>query len=231
MLAFGADIGCDNDGGYDAIYRVNADGSGLTTINDQPGRHGSPAWSPDNTRIAFVAFLKVRGSASTLADTDGANLARVDTPGIIPNYEVAWSPDASRIAFVGRDLNAPDTDEPDLFTVSIPGGTVGKMTDDHAINSWFAWAPDGNAIAYVAADPAHWPAHTLSVVSLDGHIDVLVSNSYSVDSVAWSPEGSSIAYASRPRRHRHGISNRHLHDQRQWRRSSPDHWGCSRCME
>ncbi len=37
------------------IYIVNADGSGLQRLTDDPGRDGLPAWSPDGRAIAFVS--------------------------------------------------------------------------------------------------------------------------------------------------------------------------------
>src|SRR5215208_3831615 len=40
---------------YD-IYTMNADGSGVTRLTNDPARDIQPAWSPDGTKIAFVSI-------------------------------------------------------------------------------------------------------------------------------------------------------------------------------
>ena len=42
------------DGNW-GIYRVNADGSGLKRLTDDPADDGLPTWSPDGRAIAFLS--------------------------------------------------------------------------------------------------------------------------------------------------------------------------------
>jgi dipeptidyl aminopeptidase/acylaminoacyl peptidase len=44
-----------NRDGNPEIYVMNADGSGVTRLTNNPAEEWMPAWSPDGTRIAFVS--------------------------------------------------------------------------------------------------------------------------------------------------------------------------------
>ena len=61
---------------------------------------GSPAWSPDGTRLTF---LRARGSRRALyvigADGRGKRLLTARPSAFLPVYPVAWSPGGTHIAF------------------------------------------------------------------------------------------------------------------------------------
>ena len=44
----------DRDGNWE-IYVVNADGSGLVRLTNDPAADSTPSWSPDGRRIAFTS--------------------------------------------------------------------------------------------------------------------------------------------------------------------------------
>ena len=41
--------------GLTEIYIMNTDGTGLTNLTNHPAQDGSPAWSPDGSKIAFAS--------------------------------------------------------------------------------------------------------------------------------------------------------------------------------
>jgi Tol biopolymer transport system component len=83
-----------------AIWLIDRDGSNHRPLAGTAGSQGSPRWSPDGTRLAFVA-----------ADGDGAQIhlhwfrdgvtARVTNLLQAPS-SLAWSPDGRQLAFVMR---------------------------------------------------------------------------------------------------------------------------------
>jgi Tol biopolymer transport system component len=76
---------------------VHPDGSGLTRI--AAGRAGSPAWSPDGTRIAFVRHRSGHDQI-WLMRPDGSRTKVLHADSRSDDEEPAWSHDGTNIAFV-----------------------------------------------------------------------------------------------------------------------------------
>ena len=85
----------ENDSGEDEIYVMDSDGSNQMLIATRPGRmFFSPElyWSPDSTRVVFVAELEDDGPQEIyVAYADGSRLFNVtNNPGLY--FSPAWSP-------------------------------------------------------------------------------------------------------------------------------------------
>jgi dipeptidyl aminopeptidase/acylaminoacyl peptidase len=124
---------------------------------------GAPAWSPDNSSIAFTAseWNKKENRRNThiyiVAATGGQPLKL--TNGARGESSPQWSPDGSRIAFLAnRDTAA--SPEPSaqggrgnqIWIIAVKGGEAEKITDEEMAVSQFRWSPDGRQIAYVVRD-------------------------------------------------------------------------------
>jgi len=91
----------------DGIYTINADGSGLTIIQEGFGRGDAltPNWSPDGTKIAFGSHLDSGGGPEDyhyiwVINADGSGLSQLTES--LSTYSPslpAWSPDGTKIAF------------------------------------------------------------------------------------------------------------------------------------
>lgn len=133
--------------GESRIFRVGADGSGLTELArvDSVATH-SLAWSPQGSLIAFVAQAEGASFRTDLfvinADGSGLRTLAQDVEG-----DFAWSPDGSRIALT----KASDDSQSDIYVVEADGSGLERITDHPAQEWWLAWAPDGEAIAFASS--------------------------------------------------------------------------------
>src|SRR5438132_9278786 len=101
MIAFSSDRN-----GFLDIYLVNSDGTNqrqLTFGSKNPADGSSltyavnPVWSPEGTKIAFIANLDYRRFNLNVMNADGTRIIKL-TDGINVSY-ATWSPDGKRIAF------------------------------------------------------------------------------------------------------------------------------------
>jgi len=89
---------------------MNADGSGLTNLTNNPAEHDAPVWSPDGSQIAFT-FSREGGLEEVYAvNADGAGLARVTTGGGAPGRGRPGHPRFHRLP--SRELAADLVQQP-----------------------------------------------------------------------------------------------------------------------
>jgi TolB protein len=133
------------DGNWD-LYRVAADGSGLTRLTSAPDYDGWPAWSPDGRTLAFVSHRGGEVAVYRLAAGESDVSAVRLSAGAGPAIEPTWSPDGRWVSYVAWHAGAYR-----LEAVPAEGGTPRVLVEPEAGADVRApsWSPDGRALAYL----------------------------------------------------------------------------------
>jgi TolB protein len=95
------------------IWTINADGTGLTQLTNEPANHGDPVWSPDGTKISFGSDREGGGKVNIFTiNADGSNLQQITQ--VNPPYEAgdnSWTSDGKYMAFEW-DVNGNKQSDP-----------------------------------------------------------------------------------------------------------------------
>jgi Tol biopolymer transport system component len=171
----------DREGNWDwEIYVMNADGTGLTNLTDNPALDFNPVWSPDRTKIAFERFESCDDpdlNTIYIASADGSDERRL-TEGW--SHLPAWSPDGKRIAFAGNG---------DLYVINVDGNGQRRLTSGGGLHDYPSWSPDGARIAFVR-DGEIYVANAYE----GGQEKLTRSPGVYAGDPAWSPDGTKIAF-------------------------------------
>lgn len=183
----------DRDGGYE-LYLMNADGSVLSRLTNNPAADIFPDWSPDGSRIAFTSDRE--GNAEIyVVNADGTDLTRI-TNDLSNDVLPQWSPDGGSIAFVSdRDGNE------EIYVMNADGSSVRRLTNNNASDLFPHWSPDGEWIVFSTNRDVDSEIYKMDK---NGGQLMRLTNDPAVDSdPAWSPDGTRIAFISR----RDGFAN------------------------
>ena len=218
-------FGSDRDGTPE-IYVMDADGANLVRLTTDAWVQILPvtevtslAWSPDGTRIAFIAN---RGGDRRIfvMNADGTDLVRL-TDHHAGNGSPAWSLDGRRIAFTSNRSG-----DNEIFVINADGTELANWTHHPADDTAPAWSPDGDRIAFTSnrsgdneiymmnavvegrryfrrdgAEVSEEDYNKLApffkgVIALGADLIQLTDHPAHDISPAWSPDGNRIAFTS-----------------------------------
>jgi Tol biopolymer transport system component len=167
-----------------AIYRVNADGSGLKAITPFNSDHDvvdwEPVYSPNGSTIAFASFWR-DGLIEAIyrMNADGTDI-RSFTPAQLGAIGGDWSPDGKSMVFYSYDPFDcgcfPLSSE--LWSISSDDKETARLTFNNrhwnGINSvphdvWPSWSPQGDAIVF-ERDAPDFSSSALYVMDADGNL-------------------------------------------------------------
>ena len=213
--ADGAIVFASNRDGNCDLYAVNADGTGLTQLTNEPFDAYNPLPSPDGRHILFEG-----GEGMTVMDADGSGrraFARcsVSPRGVVLGLEASSSAPTTRR---GSSSSTPSTerstpladagsapswspdgttiafvDENKLYVIPAAGGTrhrlgIRKLADTAAP----AWSDDSQRLAYVSVESGD--RYSLWTIRADGSGGRRLAQKVSEETPSWSPDGSRIAF-------------------------------------
>ena len=133
-------------GGGPQIYVMNADGSGVERLTEEPlaSWGQSPAWSPDGSSIACLCGRDGEDGIFIM-DLDGGGMRFVSPEGQFGG-QPSWSPDGAWIAYVVVDLDMVDVSH--LWVMAADGSGARQLTFAKAWDETPTWSPDGTRIAF-----------------------------------------------------------------------------------
>jgi TolB protein len=199
---------------YD-IYVMNADGSELRRLTDNPRYDLWLSWSPDARRLVFGSERDGNTDLYVM-DASGANVQRI-TREAGRESGPSWSPDGRSIAFMSKQNGHWQ-----IWVMRADGSAARQLTTAAADHSNPIWSPDGRMLVYYG-NPAGPGRDQVFLMNVDGPPAPRALD----DGVfpAFAPDGRSVIYGQRGTLYTvgtDGMGRRLLAQKSEFGRYSPD---------
>ncbi len=175
-------------GALHELQVADSDGYNAQTVYSSREPIISPEWSPDGSKLAYVAFDQKRPIIYVQTLATGQRLTLANFKG--NNSAPTWSPDGRQLAVVlSRDGLSQ------IYVINADGTGLKRLTNSSGIDTEPSWSPDGKYILFTSdrgGSPQIYrmPAYGGEAVrlSFEGHYNV---------TPRYSPNGKSFVFIQR----------------------------------
>lgn len=198
-----------DDTGAQRIWTSAADGSEAAPIEtdaDCDVEEAYPAWSPDDSEIAFMCLHGPQERADLdVVDLDtGATRTVVAGTAETNAWAPRWSPDGSSLTFNLEHVTDGTFDGSAVATAPASGGTPTVVSPkDLAYAGYPDWSPDGSSIAFATYGIGEFPtgaegASNLYTVAPDGtglrQLTRYAAGGPRAGWASWTPDGKQLVF-------------------------------------
>ena len=180
--------------GTQQLMVVPADGSHESVVTLEPRTTvitGSPAWSPDGSKLFFTAALQQSDRELFSMLPDGKGLHQL-THNVIDDADPALSPDGQALAF-----DRGPQGQQQLYVMRPGGGGLRQVTRTRfSANVQPSWSPDGTRLAFASNRSGTFHIYVLDLAG--GRVRRVTGGTASDFQPSWSGDGSWIAFTSSP---------------------------------
>jgi Tol biopolymer transport system component/DNA-binding winged helix-turn-helix (wHTH) protein len=182
----------DKPAGNSEIFTINADGSGLQNLTNEPLSDSNPVFSPDGSEIIFARdfYGKARLYRMNLDGTNQRRLTEKD------GYEMngTFSPDGSLFAFAADRVDA-DSRGLDIFLLGFKNPNEEKRLTNRRFHDVApAFSPDGKRIAFASNADGNFEIYLMNA---DGTGLFRLTRSNAEETAPqFSRDGKSLIFAS-----------------------------------
>src|SRR6266576_3790061 len=160
-------------------FVMQANGTKITQLTNQPFYDARPAWSHDGTRLTFTTCRPWDNSCEIYVMNSNGSAQTNLTNNFATDEMSVWSPDDRRIAFASdRDGNS------EIYVMNADGSNAVRLTYDDATDRYPGWSPDGSKITFESDRDGNFEIY---VMVPDGSEQTRVTNNPAWDAdPAWT---------------------------------------------
>ncbi|OGT44613.1 MAG: Tol-Pal system beta propeller repeat protein TolB [Gammaproteobacteria bacterium RIFCSPHIGHO2_12_FULL_38_11] len=175
-------------GHYQNIYLQNLLSGSRQVVANFPGINSSPAFSPNNRRLAMVLTLNTGNPNIYVMDLATHHLTQITNDTAI-DTEPTWSPDGSALFFTSSRAGGPE-----IYRYNFADHQVARVTFDGGYNARACLTPHANTLVIIHADGSGYNIAKQDLNS--GRLSILTGGG-SDDSPSLAPNGKMILYGTR----------------------------------